>query len=109
MANGRSSWTLIRGGTAFRSASRRSMRSLSEGMSVLLQGRGGEGDPDHGARRLELQQAALVRLDQKPLHPFAAEEEQLPVWVVQQSRAGWLVLLQVEGDVREGLHRQVRG
>src|SRR5579883_1469289 len=108
MANGRSWYTLIRCGMAFRSFSRRSTRSLSEDMRVLLKGLGGERQPGHAARRVVLQQAVLVGVVQEPLDGLRGQEEQLPVGQSNQLGPRGLVLLEVEGEVGERLDRQVR-
>src|SRR5688572_26616958 len=65
MAKGRSWYTLIRGGTAFRSFSRSSMRSFSEDIRILLKGTTGEGKSGHAARRMVLQKFVLVGLEQE--------------------------------------------
>jgi hypothetical protein len=51
-----------------------------------------------------LQQAKLIRLDQKAFDPLAGQEEQTPFEVVDQPRARGLALSQAEGDVGERLN-----
>ena len=84
------------------------MRSLSEDMRILLQGVGGESQPGHAARRMVLQQAVLVGLEQEPLDAFPGQEEQLPVGVLDELGPRRLVLLQVEHDVGKGRRRADR-
>src|SRR4051812_45323693 len=63
MANGKSWYTLIRGGTDLRSFSRSSMRSFNEDIRILLKCGHGEREPSHAACRMELQKVVLVGLE----------------------------------------------
>ena len=83
------------------------MRSLSEDMRILLQGRGGEAQPGDAPRRMVFQQALLVGLEQEPLDALTGQEEEPPVGVLDELGTGGLVLLQVEHDVGERRHREV--
>ena len=83
------------------------MRSLSEGIRILLKGGGGEGQAGHAPRRMVFEQVGLVGLEEGPLDALPWQEEQLPVGQFGQLRPGRLVLLEVEGEVGERLDRQV--
>jgi hypothetical protein len=65
MANGKSWYTLMRGGSAFKSLSRGAMLSLSKDIRILLKGIGGEGQPGHASGDVVLKQFTLVRFKQK--------------------------------------------
>src|SRR5262249_51730476 len=96
MANGRSWYTLIRGGNDFKSLSRGAMLSLSEDIRILLKSVGREGHPGHAPGDVVLQQVVLVRLEEEPFHAFSWQKEQLPVGQFNQLRSRRLVLLEEE-------------
>src|SRR5271166_1002075 len=83
------------------------MRSLSEDMRILLQGRDGEAQVGDAPRRMVFQQALLVRLEHEPFDALTGQEEEPPVGVLDELGTGWLVLLQVEHDVGERRYRDI--
>src|SRR5437868_14565196 len=87
MANGKSWYTLMRGGTAFKSVSRSSMRFLSEDIRIFLQSRRRKRQPRHGACRMVFEQVVLVCLEQEALDKLAGQKEQLPVGKFQELRS----------------------
>src|SRR5262245_23089095 len=107
MANGRSWYTLTRGGTAFKSLSRGAMLFLTEDIRILLKSVDGKRQPGHAPSDVVLQQVVLVRLEQAPFHAFSWQKEQLPVGQFNQLRSRRLVLLEEEHQEGERLDRQV--
>ncbi len=77
------------------------MRSFSEDMRILLQGRSGEAEPGDAPRCMVFQESLLMGLEQESLDPLPRQEEKSPIGVIDELDPGWLVLLQVEHDVGE--------
>src|SRR5439155_3187618 len=106
MANGRSWYTLIRGGNALKSLSRGAMLSLSKDIRILLKGVGGKRQPGHASGNVVLKQGTLVRFKQKSFDALSRKEKQFPVRQFQQLGSRCLVLLEVKGDVGECCDRK---
>src|SRR5260370_6835960 len=95
IAKGRSWYTLILGGTAFRSLSRGAMLSLSEDNRILLKCFSGEGQSGNAASHVVFQQTSLVGFKQKSLHAFPRQKEQLPTSKLDQLTSSRLVLFPI--------------
>src|SRR5579859_1059394 len=107
MANGRSRYTLIRGGLALRSLSSRSMRSLSESTRILLDRFGWEVDPYDTARCTVVQQPLHLSFNEPAFNELGRQKKQPPLVAVQQPLARTDLLRQDERDVGECLLGQV--
>ena len=101
LPGGRSWYTLILGGTAFRSLSRGAILSLSEDIRILLKSVGGKRQPGHASGGVVLKQVTLVRFKQESFDALPRKKKQLPVRKFQQLGSRWLVLFQVKDDVGE--------
>src|SRR5689334_18121907 len=106
MAKGRSWYTLILGGSAFRSLSRRAMLSFSEDIRILLKGFSREGQSCDAPGDVILQQVLLVGFKEKSLNALSPQKEELPIRQFDQLCARGLMLLQVKNDIGKRFDRQ---